>query len=84
MKVDTFVCGKRYPLMVTIDRVVSANGPQEASEIPLLGHVGSVRWIGKPDVHIATLAEIEAQALADWQAQRPTSSPLALSQARGE
>ncbi len=41
-------------------------------------------WVGYVVAFPAELAEIEAQALADWNAQRPTASPLALAHARGE
>ena len=41
-------------------------------------------WITDPVAYPVALTELEAQALADWNAGKPTASPLALATARGE
>jgi deoxycytidylate deaminase len=41
-------------------------------------------WEHGPIVKDITLETIERAALSDWNAQRPTTSPLALAMARGE
>ncbi len=68
----------------TIDRTVLAESIPEAQSKALIGSGGN-RWHTGPDViRIGSLRDIEQQALADWNAGRPTASPLALAQARGE
>ncbi len=42
------------------------------------------RWVDDDPTATETLASLERRALADWNAQRPTASPLALAHARGE
>lgn len=71
----------------TINMVVSSTS--EASAIKRVSEKIGIDnffmiWITDPIAYPTTLAEIEQQALADWNAQRPTASPLALAQARGE
>ncbi len=41
-------------------------------------------WVGYTVAYPLDLVDIEQQALADWNAGKPTASPLALAQARGE
>ena len=63
-----------------VDKIVPAGSKDEAGLIAVDG----LYWLSKPTIRPAILAEIEAQALADWNAQRSTASPLALAHARGE
>lgn len=61
---------------------VLADGPASALK---LAHMLEVFWTAHTiTVSDATLKDIERAALADWNAGRPTASPLALAQARGE
>jgi hypothetical protein len=41
-------------------------------------------WVGYTVAYPVELADLERAALADWNAGKPTASPLALAQARGE
>ncbi len=69
--------------VLAIDTTVQAHSAQAAIIVceedgPLDGY-----WIDDPEV-AETLASLERAALADWNAGKPTASPLALAQARGE
>lgn len=63
-----------------VDTIVTAESKDNASLIAADG----LYWLSTPNIRRALLAEIEQQALADWNAGKPTASPLALAQARGE
>lgn len=63
-----------------VDVVVRADSKHHAAMEACEGW----EWLAPPTIRHAVLAEIERQALADWNAGRPTASPLALAQARGE
>jgi len=69
-----------------INKVVFAYSRNDAAAVTLSESLPSWTWVsGSPDVRAAThLEALEAEALADWNAQRPTTTPLALAQARGE
>lgn len=63
-----------------VDQLVQAANKNDAAWYAAEGW----EWLAPPTVRPALLSDIERQALADWIAQRPTSNPLALAQARGE
>lgn len=65
-----------YPVDVVVSAANKRHAAIEAAE--------GWDWLAQPTVLPAQLVDIEKQALADWNAGKPTASPLALAQARGE
>ena len=68
---------------LAIDETVQAHSAQAAILICEEKTPDDADWIDDPKVS-ETLASLERSALADWNAGKPTASPLALAQARGE
>jgi hypothetical protein len=77
-------CGRKHTIVESVDRIVSAETAHAARMALTVLYPADRKWDSDTTVTQVYQAEIEAQALADWNAQRPTASPNALAMARGE